>query len=1825
MISRSLVPVVALGLLLAAGVRAADAPDRAADAQKPLLRLEAGGPTAYVTALAFSPDGQTLYAAGWDKVVRTWVLRNGRFVLDPRAYRVPLTAGMEGGNLNALALSDDGKWLAVGGKMLVRGAAGLLKPGLIAGFSEEMELDQGTIYVFSTADPAARVHRLRGLRGSVLALAFAPARPGQIVPALVSAALERQDNTNAYVGTVRLWDVDRATGSGWRLPTLTRRPGVAVWRTGPQANQLQIGLAWDDGRFRVWDVASDQLRDSKDGQTHQNHTIAYLPERQRVLSGSFADGQARLQLWQVTAAGEPRADATVATFAEESGIYYAPRALAAFTTGAQARGEYAALILEPSKRRKEYSLAVIALDPAPHGNRVRVRVPLWPVGGLAYQPALAVSADGRYLAVTGDTEHTISVYAVADLLAGKKEPLQPPLASAGTIVRYVRFATHGNDTGLLFHWATEDTGAGLTEQAIWDAEVFDFTHRRLTAAQAAWQPVSAEPWRVEKSFLGQEENADGKMLRSFALIVRAKGEERGRVELKAIRDVTHYAVLPPGRTARTPLVAIAYLDVYGQPWLGLYDAATGEQLRQFTGHQAPILSVAFSGDGRLLASSAEDETVCVWSLTDLDRVVNRLGTLRGVYVGNGKDAGVVVQRLDGTSLLEPNRGKIAQGDVIESVVEKGQPRAAASALDFYEAISRVRPGESIHLRIRGRQEDTVLRVSQGVDEAKPLFTLFVTHAAKPEDRAWVGWNPLGFYDASDRRAESYLGWHRNTGDGDHPTTFALIDQYRKWYYDKGILQTLVKEARLPRDRKPYEEARAPSMSLWLEDDKGKELPKVGGVWNLLRRPNAAIQVAINDLPPDGTALVRWSLERDDPPGHLVPVQQVALTGDGLQSVDLSALPWKRGRYTLHAQLHTGGSSPKAYPDRTMRLLYLPPPPVLESDQLGKELRPGQPKFTFEAAVRPGQADQPFTVQITSRRDHRPLWKTEITRDEAIKKTFDIQEGDNNLEIVAVNQGALAGQEDLETTRAYLKVSVQGEDQPRISMSRVVPLLPQAAEGAGLAIEPGKPVVVHVPRIRIEGLIKATKDLANATAIIGKESHPLKGFGACQGTSFSVAEEVALQPGRQEISILAKTTAGAQHETAPLAIDYVPPLPRLALRAPRPDQDFYEGTDPRTVDVEGMLTFLAESPPFAAHVWLNDKELPEPPVIDAQTGKLRARVPLQPGENRIQVKLSHKWDTATFPGLPLIVRYWQLPFGVQLATAAKGLKPLPAALLGWPPGATPPGVPQLAEAPLLDRLDAHVSSALPLQSVTAEVVGRNGSKSVPAVLDSDPGQQKLRTIQLRRVPLDRGLNLLRVWASNAQGPSRQPGTMLIWYAPRGQPPATPVVEWMDPAIDGVVGRPLYRVRFHIHSPSKPEQIALVRNGEVLFTLDGARLQKVQDAFEVDETVPVALKPGANALEVAAVNAGGERRARVILSYVPPPVRVEIDRLELPGDPTHPIEARQGADHRQITFARQPPGKVGLVGRVLWPDEDERLDQPAEVVVSVNEKKHSPQPLQPRAPGARDRVFKVDIELTRRAGNTVEVDFPDLQLPPDAVHQFTVSCAQPAVQKRGLHILIVDPDEDDERAVTGRVLHALQAGPVKDERFKALGFDGRLYPPLVGDSASATHVLGLINRIKMALRVADKTEHSLDVVLVYYKGPESYWLKITNDCLSQQFQALPGGGQVILLDVTRDAALRGAGRAGIADRIARVPDDCGIGVFCYGWIDRTRPPQQDALLLSDFQDALARASNLAQVDAHLEQKFVFEPGNRVGISKKYPRALRFDRNVPVTLKPLTLASP
>ena len=158
------------------------------------------------------------------------------------------------------------------------------------------------------------------------------------------------------------------------------------------------------------------------------------------------------------------------------------------------------------------------------------------------------------------------------------------------------------------------------------------------------------------------------------------------------------------------------------------------------------------------------------------------------------------------------------GDAIEGVVHGKTVKPLKSPQDVYDAIWAVKPGDSLALRIGGA--NVSLKVGQGEDERKPLFSFFMRDEAK--DRLWLAWNPTGPYDAIDRvRGESVIGWHSNTGKPSAPASFSPAAQYRKETYRPGLLKYLVEKGNLSDALKEWNNAPAPKpgMGLRLEAPK----------------------------------------------------------------------------------------------------------------------------------------------------------------------------------------------------------------------------------------------------------------------------------------------------------------------------------------------------------------------------------------------------------------------------------------------------------------------------------------------------------------------------------------------------------------------------------------------------------------------------------------------------------------------------------------------------------------------------------------------------------------------------------------------------------------------------------------------------------------------------------------------------------------------------------------------------------------------------------------------------------------------------------------------
>jgi len=118
---------------------------------QPHLVFDAGGHTSTVRRAAFTLDGKHLITVSVDKTFRVWDLAAGETV---RVFRPPIGPALGEGNLDAVAISPDGKTVAVAG--------GTLRT-------------KGDLLVYLVDIESGRVAKtIPGHRDTILALAFSP-------------------------------------------------------------------------------------------------------------------------------------------------------------------------------------------------------------------------------------------------------------------------------------------------------------------------------------------------------------------------------------------------------------------------------------------------------------------------------------------------------------------------------------------------------------------------------------------------------------------------------------------------------------------------------------------------------------------------------------------------------------------------------------------------------------------------------------------------------------------------------------------------------------------------------------------------------------------------------------------------------------------------------------------------------------------------------------------------------------------------------------------------------------------------------------------------------------------------------------------------------------------------------------------------------------------------------------------------------------------------------------------------------------------------------------------------------------------------------------------------------------------------------------------------------------------------------------------------------------------------------------------------------------------------------------------------------------------
>jgi WD40 repeat protein len=1813
MVRRTFLGTLFVGLLALLGAQGQPAQLPPAD-ERPIPRPQADGPTSFVTAVQFSPDGKTLYVGGWDKVVHVWNLDNkGRFVLDRTStYRIPIGPGLDG-SINTMALSSDGLWLAVAGNGMVRELAGFRYGGIEVpsmGISTEMRKDRGMIYVFNTRTREVRL--LRGHEGLVQALAFAPPLPGKAAPAeqpptLVSIAQEWDEAKKTSAGAVRVWDVAKGESLA-RLGSLPNeinaRPGLTVWRAGKDQG-LRVAMAWADGNLRVWEVerGAPGLTVTKDG--IYNRTISYHSGLGKLYTGSFEQANGWLKGWIVQEAA-PQIDAGKQVAfppveAAGTNTYFAPLAMTLFSGKAGGKLDHAAVMLRvfynPAKVEED-RLQLVALDGAK--PRAVLAQPLPVARGGGTQPVLAAS--GRHLAVAGNRSHDVIVYGIDDLL--KNQPQPQRLHSIAETIRYASFLSKGNDRGLLLNAVPKKArGDAIRAPAAGDL-IFDFANRKLTSDLAGWK-VDAPPlgnWNVIHEVA---KDKAGKSYDQFA--VSAGNKAVGKIALPPGVEFTDYALLPPGPMLNVAVLAVATHRL-GQPELSLFDVSTGQPVRRFDGHTERIRSLAFAADGKLLVSSAEDQTVCVWSLADLDKVYGQHGLLPGLAVKDGPNGTVMVGRIDEQSVAQ---GKLNEEDVIAGIVVGAKLQPLTTAREFYNAIWGMKPGATATLRVG--KTDVPLKVGQGIDRRNPLVCLFVTRGATAADRDWLGWNPHGPYDSSRAEAERYLGWHINTGKPESPTRFAEAGQYQKEYQRPNLLKHLVARGRLDqaledwdRETKAKKQARKlpePSMNLRIAE-AGPDPQRLDGYVQVRETPQT-LKLAIDNFSPEDVANVTWQVEGLG----AKPVKFGAPMGQEW-TADLSKLPWNRGAYKIRVDVLTQEEPPRKYVQE-LPLRYQPLAPIITAKQPVRQVV-DKPEFTVQATIQPGTPGQAVGVLLSHRHKDKAL--PAETQGLAINKTLKLQPGENLIEIIAANKDALRGYEELETSRRVIEVTFAPpvpDPKPIIALDSILPL----GGDQTLAIEPGKPVIVNVPRVRLGGKIQATKNLVKADwAKVGAaKEEKLAKFVADKQREFTLAEDLNLQPGEQKFRVTAKT-ATSEIAEATVAVFYRPPVPKLVLLEPAQAVVLYEGKDPAEVQVRYRMLMPPDTQKFAVVVMLNDSEQQKiVPQIDAKTQSLTARVPVQHGDNRIQIKVSNQWNVVETSEDIVVARYLRPPRIVKLDG------------------------PKESDKPLAD-LTATVHSALPLlsEAVEAEVTSsltRRPRRIATASAKLDAGQTW--NVQLKDVPLEEGANQVRLFVSNTDARSLEGADWTVTYKKKAPPPPPPDVEIsLDPR-DSKDGTNVYisnaTIRLTVASKSPLRRLEmrqepgfisqaidvskLAANPQGVYELklslqltgtampssagaviDPTKLKANPQGF-LEAATDLRLAGGLNRFKVEAVNGGNQAEASLVVNYFLPPVVLDIDAIEprgWQGDAVLPKKQQNAPP----AFPAIAQGRVWLRGHVTWDkDQDDQLKQMRSVQVFVNGLRQAPVDLEPPAGNMRQRAFRAAIAFNQATDNKVLVELPGLKQDANNRQEFSVACQKP--ENTRVHLLIVGVGEQNEKELIDRVLLALHAEQIdlQRKRFKTPTFsEGRLYPPLTG-YVRPGQVLTELRRIKDEIDLLAKGGATSDVMMVFYQGgvaqqgndhyfltsvsqhiPELRRSGINRDslvnCLGDTL-----GAQLVLMEVNRQGTSPGNGNWAANPKVA---------MLGYEWPTQATAPMP-VRFTKVLGDALpgARTPTLHDIAQHVRQ--------------------------------------
>jgi len=248
-----------------------------------------------VSAVTFSPDGQTLASGSWDGTVHLWSVEE-----ETKQIRNELVERRHGGQVNSIAFSPDGKQLASAsddGTILlwdVDYQSNFIHPITLPALSENLTYPNAIIQALALSPN----HHLAAVgRGDTLyfwdteknALSGRPFKAGKkIIDAISFSPDGSLIATGGADKTLRLWDLQ---GNPIGNSFVGHQDFVKTLAFSPDGKLIASGSM--DKTLRLWDLQGNQIGDSFEGHQDLVSSVKFSPNGNLIASASW-DGTVRL-------------------------------------------------------------------------------------------------------------------------------------------------------------------------------------------------------------------------------------------------------------------------------------------------------------------------------------------------------------------------------------------------------------------------------------------------------------------------------------------------------------------------------------------------------------------------------------------------------------------------------------------------------------------------------------------------------------------------------------------------------------------------------------------------------------------------------------------------------------------------------------------------------------------------------------------------------------------------------------------------------------------------------------------------------------------------------------------------------------------------------------------------------------------------------------------------------------------------------------------------------------------------------------------------------------------------------------------------------------------------------------------------------------------------------------------------------------------------------------------------------------------------------------------------------------------------------------------